>query len=122
MSPIDLSLTQTRWLIGIVAGAAACMTAFGIAHDGLVSSQWTNATGSALGALGGTYAGERLARFERRPQATGLGWLQMACLALLFTYATLGSALPAYCQLPMNFAIGLVFITTIVYLRELRVR
>ena len=118
--PLDASLPQFRRWILIFTVVTLCMTVVTTARSGFIVSGWSNATGSLLGGLAGTHIGERLARFGLRTEAIGIGWLQMAALAMLVVYAVVYSALPAYCQLPLNFAMGFVFIATIVYIRGLK--
>lgn len=120
--PGDSSLALSRRWIIICTALAAGVTAITTAQAGLVASAWSNATGCLLGGLAGTYVGEQLMRFAQRTEATGIVWLQMAALALLLTGAVVWNALPAYCQLPVGFAMGLVIGAAIVYIQRLNIR
>jgi len=90
--------------------------------DGAVASRWTNAIGVLLGGLAGSFIGEHLERFGERIAATQIAWLQMALIALLFVAVVSWQELPAYCQLPVSFAIGIVVVAATVYIQRLRMR
>ncbi len=90
--------------------------------DGAVASRWTNAIGVLLGGLAGSFIGEHLERFGERIAATQIAWLQMALIALLFVAVVSWQELPAYCQLPVSFAIGIVVVAATVYVQRLRLR
>jgi hypothetical protein len=110
-----------RWLF-----AAILITAVGTVaatlRDGTVASRWTDALGLLLGGLAGTEIGERLERFGKRFEATWIAWLQMAAIAFLFVGVVTWQALPAYCQLPVAFAMGAAIVAAIVYIQRLRTR
>lgn len=104
--------TALAIVIAVVASAQASA----------VSSRWTNALGVLLGGLGGSFIGEYLERFGDRAAATRIAWVQMALIALLFVAVEHWQWLPAYCQLPVSFAIGVVVVAATVYLQRLRLR
>jgi uncharacterized membrane protein YqgA involved in biofilm formation len=83
---------------------------------------WINAVGLLLGGLAGIGIGERLERFGERIAATRIAWLQMAIIAFLFVGLVSWQALPAYCQLPVSFAMGTVIVAAAVYIQRLRLR
>ncbi len=116
------SLSPTRRAIVAAMAVAAFITILTSVHDGTVASRWTNALGLLLGALAGTFIGEYLERFGERITATGIAWLQMAVIALLFVGIVSWQALPAYCQLPVSFAMGVVIVAATVYIQRLRIR
>jgi len=91
-------------------------------HDGAIAGRWTNALGFLLGGLAGTFVGEHLERFGERIAATRIAWLQMATIAFLCVAVITWQALPAYCQLPVSFAMGGVIVAAAVYIQRLRMR
>jgi hypothetical protein len=109
---------------GIVAAIALVVIIAIVAtvKDGTVASRWTNALGVLLGGLAGSFVGEHLERFGERMAATQIAWLQMAMIALLFVAVISWQSLPAYCQLPVSFAIGIVIVAATVYIQRLRMR
>ena len=109
---------------GIIAAIvlAAIVSVVATVKDGTVASRWTNALGVLLGGLAGSFIGEHLERFGERIAATRIAWLQMALIALLFVAVVTWQALPAYCQLPVSFAIGIVIVAATVYIQHLRMR
>jgi hypothetical protein len=113
--------TPRRWLLAAIA-ITAVGTAAATVRDGAVASRWTDALGLLLGGLAGTEIGERLERFGKRFEATWIAWLQMAAIAFLFVGVVTWQALPAYCQLPVAFAMGAAIVAAIVYIQRLRMR
>jgi hypothetical protein len=109
---------------GIVAaiGLVVIIAVIATVKDGTVASRWTNALGVLLGGLAGSFVGEHLERFGERMAATQIAWLQMAMIALLFVAVISWQSLPAYCQLPLSFAIGFVIVAATVYIQRLRMR
>jgi hypothetical protein len=119
---VPSSLASPRRAI-VALLAVAVVVAIGVSlHDGAVASRWTNALGVLLGGLAGTYIGERLASFGERVAATRIAWLQMATIGLAIVGIITWNALPAYCQLPVSFVMGLVIVSATVYLQRLRMR
>ena len=110
-----------RWIVAAIA-LAALVAVVVSAHEGAVASRWTNALGLLLGGLAGTFVGEHLERFGERIAATRIAWLQMATIAFLLVAIVTWQALPAYCQLPVTFAMGVVIGSTTVYIQRLRMR
>jgi uncharacterized membrane protein YgdD (TMEM256/DUF423 family) len=106
----------------MAVGIAAVIATVESLRSGSVDSRWTNALGVLLGGLGGSYVGEHLERFGERMAATQIAWLQMALIALLFVAIVNWQMLPAYCQLPVSFAIGIVVVAATVYIQRLRMR
>jgi uncharacterized membrane protein YgdD (TMEM256/DUF423 family) len=104
-----------------IALAAGVMIAASV-KEGAVVSRWTNAIGVLLGGLAGSFIGEHLERFGERIAATQIAWLQMALIALLFVAVVSWQDLPAYCQLPVSFAVGIVVVAATVYIQRLRMR
>jgi hypothetical protein len=115
-------LTPLRRGIVAAIGLVALITVAASIKDGVVPSPWTNAVGVLLGGLGGSFIGEHLERFGDRMAATQIAWLQMALVALLFVAIISWQSLPAYCQLPVSFAMGLVIVAATVYIQGLRMR
>jgi hypothetical protein len=116
------SLAPLRRGIVVAIVVAAGVTVVASVKDGVVMSHWTNAIGVLLGGLAGSFIGEHLERFGERIAATQIAWLQMALIALLFVAVVAWQALPAYCQLPVSFAIGIVVVAATVYIQRLRMR
>jgi CDP-archaeol synthase len=116
------SLAPLRQGIVVAIAVAAGVTIWASIKDGVVMSHWTNAIGVLLGGLAGSFIGEHLERFGERIAATQIAWLQMALIALLFVAVITWQALPAYCQLPVSFAIGIVVVAATVYIQRLRMR
>jgi hypothetical protein len=114
-------MNARRWLLAAL-GIAAVGAVAATLRDGTVASRWTDALGLLLGGLAGTYVGEQLERFGARFQATWIAWLQMAAIAFLFVGVVTWQELPAYCQLPVAFAMGVVVVAAIVYIERLRMR
>lgn len=110
-----------RW-IGLAIAAVAIVTFMTSSRAGVVASPWTNAFALLLGGLGGTYVGEHLERFGERFAATWITWLQMALIAFLFVAVITWQALPAYCQAPIAFAMGMTIVAATVYIQRLRMR
>lgn len=110
-----------RGIVATIVVAAAIAIAASI-RNGAVDSRWTNALGVLLGGLGGSFAGEHLERFGERMAATQIAWFQMALIALLFVAVISWQSLPAYCQLPVTFAVGFVIVAATVYIQRLRMR
>ena len=106
--PSPLSHSRRAILASIVL--ATLVTIVASIHDGSVASRWTNALGFLLGGLAGTFIGEHLERFGERIAAIGIVWLQMAVIAFLFVGIVSWQELPAYCQLPVSFAMGTVIV------------
>ena len=108
---------------GIVAAIVliVLVTVVASIHDGVLASPWTNALGLLLGALAGSYIGEHLERFGERIAATQIAWIQMATIALLFVAIVSWQSLPAYCQLPVVFLMGIAVVAATVYIRRLRI-
>jgi hypothetical protein len=107
----------------VAAIGLATLIAIGVSmHDGAVASRWTNGLGLLLGGLAGTFIGEHLERFGERIAATRIAWLQMATIAFLLVAIVTWQALPAYCQLPVTFAMGVVIGAAVVYIQRLRMR
>ena len=115
-------LSRSRRAIVASLAIAALITILTSIHDGSVASRWTNALGFLLGGLAGTFIGERLERFGERVAATGIVWMQMAVIAFLSVGIVSWQALPAYCQLPVSFAMGVVIVAATVYIQRLRMR
>jgi hypothetical protein len=103
-------------------GAVALVTVAVSIHSRALSGTWTNALSMLLGGLAGTFIGEQLERFGERIVATRIVWLQMAVIAFLVVGAISWQALPAYCQVPVTFAMGAVIVATVVYIQRLRMR
>jgi uncharacterized membrane protein YoaK (UPF0700 family) len=118
--PSPLSHSRRAILASIVL--ATLVTIGASIHDGSVASRWTNALGFLLGGLAGTFIGEHLERFGERIAATGIAWLQMAVIAFLFVGIVSWQSLPAYCQLPVSFAMGAVIVAAMVYIQRVRLR
>jgi hypothetical protein len=118
--PSPLSPSRRAIIASLVV--AALVTVAASIHDGSVASRWTNALGFLLGGLAGTFIGEHLERFGERVAATGIVWLQMAVIAFLFVGFVSWQALPAYCQVPVSFAMGVVIVAAAVYIQRLRMR
>jgi hypothetical protein len=119
---VPKSLTSPRRaIVALIAVAAVAAIAMTI-RDGALASRWTDALGVLLGALAGTFVGERLAYISGRVSATWLGWVQMATIGLLIVGAVSWQALPDYCRLPVSFAMGLVIVAATVYVQRLRMR
>jgi hypothetical protein len=110
-----------RGIVVAIALAAGVMIAASV-KEGAVVSRWTNAIGVLLGGLAGSFIGEHLERFGERIAATQIAWLQMALIALLFVAVVSWQDLPAYCQLPVSFAVGIVVVAATVYIQRLRMR
>ena len=110
-----------RAIVALIVLAVIVAAAVSL-HDGVVASRWTNAFGVLLGALAGTFLGERLAGFGERVAATRIAWLQMATIGLAIVGIVSWQALPAYCQLPVSFIMGTVIVTATVYIQRLRMR
>ena len=118
----DPSLARSRrWIVATTALAAAVTAAFA-RHDGFILSPWSNATGFLLGGLAGSYIGERLERFAARNTVTSIVWLQMAALGIVLAGIVAWRALPAYCQMPVSFAVGVIVGTATIYLQRVRIR
>ena len=115
LAPLRRGIVAAIVVVAIVAVAATV-------RDGAVASHWTNALGVLLGGLAGSFIGEHLERFGERMAATQIAWLQMAMIALLFVAVISWQSLPAYCQLPVTFAIGIVIVAATVYIQRLRMR
>jgi hypothetical protein len=115
LAPLRRGIVAAIALVVVIAIAASI-------KDGTVSSRWTNALGVLLGGLAGSFVGEHLERFGERMAATQIAWLQMALIALLFVGVISWQSLPAYCQLPLSFAIGIVIVAATVYIQRLRMR
>ena len=117
---VPSSLTSPRRAI-VALIALAVIIAIGVTmHDGAVARPWTNALGVLLGGLAGTFIGEYLGRYGERVAATRIAWLQMAAIGLAFVAIISWQRLPAYCQLPVSFVVGLVIVTATVYIQRLR--
>jgi hypothetical protein len=116
------SLAPLRRGIAIAAVLAAGIAAAESAQGGAVDIRWTNALGVLLGGLAGSFVGERLEQYGERMAATQIAWFQMALIALLFVAVVSWQTLPAYCQLPVSFAIGIVVVAATVYIQRLRMR
>lgn len=110
-----------RWIVVAIAATAFGTAAFAL-HDGLILSPGSNATGFLLGGLAGSYLGERLERFAARGTVTWIVWLQMAALGMVLAGIVAWRGLPAYCQMPVGFAIGAIIGTATIYLQRLRIR
>jgi hypothetical protein len=115
LAPVRRGIAGAIALVAIIAVAASIRNA-------ALASPWTNASGLLLGALAGSYIGEHLERFGERIAATQIAWLQMALIALLFVAIVSWQSLPAYCQLPVSFAMGIVIVAATVYIQRLRMR
>jgi len=115
LAPLRRGIVAAIGLVVVIAIAASI-------KDAAVSSRWTNALGVLLGGLAGSFIGEHLERFGERMAATQIAWLQMAMIALLFVALISWQSLPAYCQLPVCFAIGIVIVAATVYIQRLRMR
>ncbi|MGA2394272.1 MAG: hypothetical protein ABSH03_13110 [Candidatus Lustribacter sp.] len=115
LAPLRRGIVAAIVLAAVVAVAASI-------KGGAVDSRWTNALGVLLGGLAGSYVGEHLERFGERMAATQIAWLQMALIALSFVAVIYWQSLPAYCQLPLSFAIGIVVVAATVYIQRLRMR
>lgn len=115
LAPLRRGIVAAIALVVVIAVAASI-------KDGAVASRWTNALGVLLGGLAGSFVGEHLERFGERMAATQIAWLQMALIALLFVAVISWQSLPAYCQLPLSFAIGIVIVAATVYIQRLRMR
>jgi len=105
-----------RGIVVAIALAAGVMIAASVKEGA------TNAIGVLLGGLAGSFIGEHLERFGERIAATQIAWLQMALIALLFVAVVSWQDLPAYCQLPVSFAVGIVVVAATVYIQRLRMR
>lgn len=116
------TMREPRRAIVVSIVLATLITIAASIHDGTVASRWSNALGFLLGGLAGTFVGERLERFGERIAATRIAWLQMAIIAFLFVGIVSWQALPAYCQLPVSFAMGIVIVAAMVYIQHLRMR
>jgi hypothetical protein len=116
------SLAPLRRGIVVAIVLTAGVTIVATVKDGAVVSRWTNAIGVLLGGLAGSFIGEHLERFGERIAATQIAWLQMALIALLLVAVVTWQTLPAYCQLPVSFAIGIVVVAATVYIQRLRLR
>jgi len=110
-----------QWLVAAIVVTAIGTIAASL-RDGAIASRWTDALGLLLGGLAGTEIGERLERFGKRFEATWIAWLQMAAIAFLFVGVITWQELPAYCQLPVAFAMGAAIVAAIVYIQRLRMR
>jgi hypothetical protein len=117
--PSTLALPR-RAIVALIALAALIAVPVSM-RDGAVASPLTNAIGVLLGGLAGTFIGERLERFGERVAATRIAWLQMAAIGLAFVGFITWQALPAYCQLPVSFAGGVVIVTAAIYIQRLRI-
>ena len=113
---------ESRRAIVVSIVVATLITIAVSAHDHTIAKSWTNALGLLLGGLAGTFVGEHLERFGERMAATRIAWLQMATIAFLLVAIVTWQALPAYCQLPVSFAMGLVVAAAAVYIQKLRMR
>jgi hypothetical protein len=113
---------ESRRAIVVSIVVATLITIAVSVHDRTIASSWTNALGLLLGGLAGTFVGEHLERFGERMAATRIAWLQMATIAFLLVAIVTWQALPAYCQLPVSFAMGLVIVAATVYIQRLRMR
>ncbi len=116
------SLAPLRRGIVVAIVLAAGVTIAAAVKDHAIVSRWTNAIGVLLGGLAGSFIGEHLERFGERMAATQIAWLQMALIALLFVAVVSWQSLPAYCQLPVSFAVGIVVVAATVYIQRLRLR
>jgi uncharacterized membrane protein YoaK (UPF0700 family) len=115
-------MRDSRRTILAAIAVATLITIVTSIHDGTVASRWANALGFLLGGLAGTFIGEHLERFGERIAATRIAWLQMAIIAFLFVGIVSWQALPAYCQVPVSFAMGVVIVAATVYIQRLRMR
>jgi uncharacterized membrane protein YgdD (TMEM256/DUF423 family) len=116
------SLSPSRRAIVASIIAATLITIAISVHDRTVESRWSNGLGLLLGGLAGTFIGEQLERFDERVAATRIAWLLMAAIAFLLVAIISWQALPAYCQLPVTFAIGVVIGAATIYIQRLRMR
>ena len=121
-APGSPTLASPRRLLLAALVVVAVGTVAATIRDGVVASRWTDALGLLLGGLAGSYIGEGLERFGARIAATWIAWLQMAAIAFLFVGVITWQELPAYCQLPVAFAMGVVVVAAIVYIERLRMR
>jgi hypothetical protein len=110
-----------RAILGGIAAVAVVAVVLTV-RDGALASRWSDALGALLGALAGTFVGERMACVGERVMATRLAWVQMATIGLVIVAAVSWQALPDYCRLPVSFAMGLVIIAAAVYIQRLRMR
>jgi hypothetical protein len=115
-------LSPSRRAIVAFLVLAVLVTIAASVHDRAVASRWTDALGLLLGGLGGTFIGEYLERFGDRRSATRVAWAQMVAIAGLLVAVIGWRELPAYCQLPVTFAMGVVIGATTVWLQRLRMR
>jgi hypothetical protein len=118
--PSPLSLSRRTIVVALIVAAIATLAAS--VHDGTIASRWTNGLGLLLGGLAGTYVGEYFERFGGRVAVTRIAWLQMAAIAFLLVAIISWRELPAYCQLPVTFAMGIALGSATIYLQRLRVR
>lgn len=118
-APSPLSFSRRAIVVVLIVAAIATLAAS--VHDGTLASRWTNGLGLLLGGLAGTYVGEYLERFRGRVAVTRIAWLQMAAIAFLLVAIISWQALPAYCQLPVTFAMGIALGSATIYLQRLRV-
>lgn len=116
------SLAPLRRGIGVAVAVAVVVAVVESIRGGAVDVRWTNAIGVLLGGLAGSFIGEHLERFGERIAATRIAWLQMTLIALLFVAVVTWQTLPAYCQLPLSFGIGIVVVAATVYIQRLRMR
>jgi uncharacterized membrane protein YoaK (UPF0700 family) len=119
-APSPLSSSRRAIVLSLALGTLVTIAVS--LHDGSVAGRWTNALGFVLGGLAGTFIGEHLERFGERIAATRIAWLQMAIIAFLFVAVISWQALPAYCQLPVTFVMGVVIVAAAVYIQRLRMR
>jgi len=118
--PSPLSISRRAIVVALIVAAIATLAAS--VHDGMLPSRWTNGLGLMLGGLAGTYVGEYLERFGGRVAVTRIAWVQMAAIAFLLVAIISWQTLPAYCQLPVTFAMGIALGSATIYLQRLRVR
>jgi len=118
----DLPPTLVPLRRGIVAAlvVTAAVAVAVSAHEGTVAGRWTNTLGVLLGSLAGTYIGEYLQRFGGRRAATSIGWIKMALVVVFFVAILSWQSLPAYCQLPATFALGIILVAATVYIQRLQ--
>ena len=115
-------LTQARR--GLIAIIAVCVivTVVVSIHRGYLADDLAIVAGIMLGALAGTYIGVYLTRYAERISATTAAWCQMAGIVVMTVGFITYRSLPAYCQLPVGFAMGVCIVTAYVFIRHLRMR
>jgi hypothetical protein len=114
-------LQARRGIIAIIALCVLVTIAVSV-HRGYLADDFAVIVGVMLGALAGTYIGVYLTRYAERISATTAAWFQMAGIVIMTVGFITYRSLPAYCQLPVGFAMGVCIVTAYVFIRQLRMR